>query len=566
MDDPGQAPSDLTGLSEEEARRRLLRYGPNRLVARERSAWAKEIAKLFLDPMAIMLLAAAALYMVLGETRDGVVMLIALVPVVGVDVLLEARSRAALKKLAASVAPRARVVRDGREVAVDTATLVPGDVVVLAEGDVAHADGVVRQAANLAFDESSLTGESEPQGKQATRVAGDGPLPDDARFYAGSIALSGQGSARSSPPGAPPASARSRAWSPPRRRGRPRSSGASARWSAGWRWWRPSSPLAIFGLGLLHGQRWSRALLGGVSLAMAAIPEEFPLVFTLFLSLGAWRLGRRGVLVRRLASVETLGSTTVICTDKTGTLTKGQFAVETIEPVTAAVGRRRSSSKPACSAARRRRETRWKRRWSRTPRGEGSTFEALLGRWRLVRDHDFDPVGKHMSHVWERADGGPAARVVAKGALEGILEHCAISTEDRAAAEAAQAHLASLGMRVLALAGRSGRPDRAATRVDDERDSLPLRARRFPRSHPARGRRGGRGVPGGGDPDQDRHRGPSADGARDRRAGRPRAGRRRSPAAALARATGGGARHGASPTRASWPVSTRPRSTPSSRR
>src|SRR6516164_6192438 len=109
------------GLTTTEAQARLEQYGPNRLVARDRAAWLKDLASLVLDPMAIMLLIAAGVYVALGERRDAVVMLIALVPVIGVDVFLEARSRSALKKLARSVAPRARVIRDGREITVDTA-------------------------------------------------------------------------------------------------------------------------------------------------------------------------------------------------------------------------------------------------------------------------------------------------------------------------------------------------------------------------------------------------------------------------------------------------------------
>src|SRR5678809_970191 len=108
--------SERSGLGAEEARIRLDRYGPNRLVARERAAWLKDLASLLLDPMAVMLLVAAGVYLVLGERRDAVVMLAALVPVIGIDVFLEARSRSALKKLALSVAPRARVVRDAREI------------------------------------------------------------------------------------------------------------------------------------------------------------------------------------------------------------------------------------------------------------------------------------------------------------------------------------------------------------------------------------------------------------------------------------------------------------------
>src|SRR5581483_7176648 len=184
------------GLSSEEARARLARHGPNRLVGRERAAWLKELAGLLADPMAIMLLAAAAVYAALGERRDAVVMLVALIPVIGVDVVLEARSRSALKKLARSVAPRARVIRDGRETVVESASLVPGDRLLLAEGEIIHADGVVRAAANLAADESSLTGESEPQAKRP--LVDGGPLdvdavPADARFFAGSVVVAGHG-------------------------------------------------------------------------------------------------------------------------------------------------------------------------------------------------------------------------------------------------------------------------------------------------------------------------------------------------------------------------------------
>src|SRR6185369_13218509 len=109
---------------------RLLAHGPNKLVGRERAAWLKNAITLVLDPMAVMLFVAAGVYLLLGETRDAIVMLGALVPVIGVDVFLEARSRSALRKLAQSVAPRARVIRDDRETTIETADLVPGDLLV----------------------------------------------------------------------------------------------------------------------------------------------------------------------------------------------------------------------------------------------------------------------------------------------------------------------------------------------------------------------------------------------------------------------------------------------------
>ncbi|MBM3459534.1 MAG: hypothetical protein FJX77_13520 [Armatimonadetes bacterium] len=143
------APPPLSGLSQAEAAERLRRVGPNILAPAPRWAGLREAAETLADPMALMLLAAAVVYLVVGETRDGIVMLAALIPVLGVDVFLAARSRNALQKLAAAVPPEATVLRDGREQTVPARELVPGDLLLLQEGDILHADGVLRCAANL---------------------------------------------------------------------------------------------------------------------------------------------------------------------------------------------------------------------------------------------------------------------------------------------------------------------------------------------------------------------------------------------------------------------------------
>ncbi len=464
-----EAPSDdPAGLTSEEARARLASHGPNRLVGRERAAWLKDVVSLFLDPMAVMLLVAAGVYFLLGERRDAIVMLAALVPVIGVDVFLEARSRAALKKLAKSVAPRALVIRDGRESTVDTADLVPGDLLVLAEGEFIHADGMVRSAANLAIDESSLTGESEPQVKRPIRAAGIEIAPSEARFYAGSVVLAGHGTGEIVATGRSTrfgelarlvADADTTQTPLQRRVGRLVKKLAVV---AG------AVALAVVVLGRWRGLAWGEALLGGISIAMSAAPEEFPLVFTLFLSMGAWRLTKRGVLVRRLASVETLGSTTVICTDKTGTLTQGQFVLEQVVPLGGATllelleASVLASEVPPSDPM--------ERAIRAYATAHGLDVQKLTGSSTLVRDHDFDPVGKHMSHVWSPADGSTAIRIAAKGALEGILEHATSGTPERAAVEAAHTQLASEGFRVLAVAGRSAPTGGQGTRQEDERD------------------------------------------------------------------------------------------------
>ncbi len=460
--------ADLAGLSPEEAHRRLREHGPNRLVSVERWAWLRDAIGIVADPMAIMLGIAATVYLLLGETKDGVILLVALVPVLGVDVLLEARSRQALKKLAAAVRPRARVRRGGVEVEVPSEDLVPGDLLILAEGDVLHADGVLRRAANLAVDESQLTGESEPQVKQPLAVdlaAG----PPESSFYAGSLVLAGRGFGEVTQTGsrtrfgeiaALVAQSRPEPTPMQKRTGRMvRLLGLAALAVAG----------AVFGLDYHRHHDLYRAILTAVSLGIAAMPEEFPLVFTLFLTLGAWRLSRHGLLVRRLASVETLGSTTVICTDKTGTLTAGQFQLDVHRTLAPGLSDEALLEDAVLACEPDPTDT-MERALVAHCRHHGIRPEELHALWWLEHDYDFDPAGKHMSHVWRRRDpkGEPLYRIAAKGALEGILEHCALAPGERERAEQANAELARQGMRVLAVASREGHAV-SGVRSDDER-------------------------------------------------------------------------------------------------
>ena len=453
-------------MSERQAARLLKDVGPNRWVPHDRFAWIREALQLLLDPMAVMLAIAAAIYFMLGETRDAVVLAVALIPVLGVDVLLEARSRAALAKLARAAAPIAEVVRDGAMHAIPLEDVVPGDLLVLREGHTVAADGVTLWAANLAVDESSLTGESEPQSICAAPDVAD--VPVNTRFFAGSLVVSGHGFGRVTATGpstqyggiAALVAGTAPSLSPLQRQ-------------AG-RLVRRLGVLAILvaiGLVLLsaaRGDSWTEALLGGVSLAMAAIPEEFPIVLTLFLSVGAWRLASRGMLVRRLASVETLGSTTVICTDKTGTLTRGEFQVT--EHVVLDPGLSdRDFLEINILACERHPVDAMERAIVVYAERRGVSSSAVSTRWMLVRDYDFDPVGKHMSHVWRAVAGHDAFVIAAKGAVEGILAHSAGDPLLRARVLEANDRLAARGLRVLAVAAR--RTNRlGSAREDDERD------------------------------------------------------------------------------------------------
>jgi Ca2+-transporting ATPase len=459
------------GLTSEQARERLRAFGPNRIARQSLASRLGEIASTFADPMALMLAAASATYHLLGEETEAVVLLAALVPVLAIDVILEARARGALKRLAAAVSPRAVVIRDGVETEIDTEGMVPGDLMLVSEGGVVHADGVLRAGSNLALDESQLSGEAEPRPKEpAPAEVNAADAPASAIVYAGSRVLAGHGWAEVTATG-PRTSygdlARLVAEAASRPTPSQRKTSAMVR---GFVALAAVASAGLFALSFARGIPPARAFLFAVSLAMSSVSEEFLIVLTMFLSLGAWRLGRHGVLVKRLAGVETLGATTVICVDKTGTLTAGDFTLTSVLPSGSEITELRllENALFACEpvpadsidktivsycAAR------------------GLDVDEVRSRWDLVHDYPFDLVGKHMTHVWRERGAGDGARlrIAAKGALEGVLEHCDIPPALRARIQAANSDLASRGIRVLAIAGRESTADAASlTGIRDE--------------------------------------------------------------------------------------------------
>ena len=458
--------SNPQGLTTAEASERLRLHGPNRLAAPKPYARLKEVLGVLADPMAVMLALAATTYFLLGENRDGFILLGALVPVLAVDVALEARSREALKKLSEAMAPKARVIRDGVESEIPSEKVVPGDLLVLKEGDQLLADGIVRQGANFSVDESPLTGESVPVSKKTTPEGT--AAPNDSLFFAGSTVLTGQAYGETletglrtrygkiaklvGETGAEPTPLQKKASRLVRRLVQAAVAVA----------------LGVMALECVRGVSFYQAFLSSVSLTIAAMPEEFPLVFTLFLSLGAFRLSRHGVLIKRMASVETLGSTTVICVDKTGTLTAGHFELDSHLPLTpwATEEAVLEASVLACEIFPA--DPMEKAILDHT-RKHGVQARKVQDRWELVYDYDFDPLGKHMSHVWRKKADPTGWRIVAKGALEGILEHCDISSEEREVAERENERLASRGARILAVAARDGTAF-TGRREEDERD------------------------------------------------------------------------------------------------
>ena len=262
--------------------------------------------------------------------------LVGLMPIVGADVVTEYRGERALEALRAASAPRARVRRDGRVVDVPAAALVPGDIVLLRVGDVVPADLRLTRVERLVLDRSVLTGESVPEPASVEADPATRRSPTGGRWRTPARAWSAAAArASSSRPGPGPRSGGSPAgWHA--RSGAVRRSSASSTGSSGSCWsWRSGSSRSPTGLGFLRGNPAGENLLAGISAAIAAIPEEPPVLLAVVLGLGAYRLLRRGVLVRRLNAEEILGAVDLIVTDKTGTLTQNRLDVASVAASTA---------------------------------------------------------------------------------------------------------------------------------------------------------------------------------------------------------------------------------------
>jgi Ca2+-transporting ATPase len=442
------------GLSAIEARRRLLGFGPNALVSEATSGGIRHVlVQLLTDPMSVLLVIASATYLALGDGVDAAVTLAALLPIAAVTVVLELRAEHALASLRRLAAPVARIIRDGTEQVIPALEVVPGDTLVVREGDVIAADARLVAGSELVVDESTLTGESLP----VTKTSADG----GAELFAGTTVLAGRGTAQVT------------------MTGRATRYGAIGQLVADAE--QPSTPLqalirrlvvqlsivagvfciAVIGLELWRGQSFASALIAGVSLAMAAIPEEFPMVFALYLGLGAWRLARDRALVRRLVGVETLGATSVICTDKTGTLTLGAIEVAALWTVPGVADR--DLLRAAVLASEPRPYDPLDQAIVRAAVARGIPVDELHGA-ELVRDHTFDTVSRYLSHVW-RHEGMLSAH--AKGALEGILGRGVTAGPVRADALAANQRFAERGMRVIAVASSTSVRENGA-RADDE--------------------------------------------------------------------------------------------------
>ncbi|HHY34199.1 MAG TPA: cation-translocating P-type ATPase [Firmicutes bacterium] len=322
------------GLSSTEARRRLKKYGPNAVRREPRKGFFHILADQWKDLMVLTLMAATVISALMGEGVDAAVIAFIVILNTLLGAIQEYKAEKALEALEKFIPPVALVLRDGVERTVPADEVVPGDVMILRAGMRAVADARLFQCQSLRVDESSLTGESVPVSKHAGHVCSPGtPLAErKSMIYAGTLVVGGGGRAVVTATGDYTEIGRIASLigkADPGKTPLEKRLNALGKFLLG-------ICLAIAGclgvVGLLRGHSFHDMLLLSVSLAVAAVPEGLPAIVTLCLAMGVQRLARHGAVVRKLEAIETLGSVTVICTDKTGTITKNRMEVALIAP------------------------------------------------------------------------------------------------------------------------------------------------------------------------------------------------------------------------------------------
>jgi P-type Ca2+ transporter type 2C len=446
------------GLTSEAAGRRLEQDGPNELPGQKPRSLARITREVLTEPMFLLLVAAAAVYLVLGDLREALVLAASIVVVILITVLQERRTEHALARLRDLSSPRALVVRDGVEHRIPGRDVVVGDLIVLREGDRVAADGVLRSANALSVDESIITGESLPVDKAATDGASAG---ESERVYSGSLIVRGFGAAQVTETG-------------------PRSeigkighalTALPAETTALFkevrrlvRWVASAGVLLCAAIAVIYGATrddWLGGVLAGITLAMSIVPEEFPLVLTVFLAMGAWRISRAGVLTRRMPAVESIGAATVLAVDKTGTLTENRMRVALIETLQRSFDLRGDEASLDESAASVLRTALAASEREAFDPMEHAIHEAAgkhvaaavqqLETMQLAHEYDLTPELLAVTHVWRTQDAD-SYEVAVKGAPETVIDLCGLDSAQRTSLLERVSRQANDGLRVLGVA------------------------------------------------------------------------------------------------------------------
>ena len=323
--------AEKEGLSTEEVQKRLKEYGPNELKKEKRKSPVRLFLEQFTDILIIILLIATALSMAIGEVYDAIVIIAIVIACAVLGFFEEYRAEKALEALKKMTAPTATVLRNGKEVQIQTSEVVPGDILLLYTGDKVPADARLIEAVNMKTDEAPLTGESTPVNKNVKPLPEDTPISDRRNMvFTGTVVVYGRGKAVVTSTGMNTEFGKiAKMVQTVEEEETP----LEKRMAHVGKWLGILSVavclfVAVFGI--IRGRAILDMILWGISLAVAAVPEALPAVVTGALAVGMYRMARENAIVRRLPAVETLGCTSIICSDKTGTMTKGEMTVERI--------------------------------------------------------------------------------------------------------------------------------------------------------------------------------------------------------------------------------------------
>jgi Ca2+-transporting ATPase len=327
-----QLESKPGGLSQAQAAARLLQYGPNELQAAHRISPWEILLEQFKNVLILILLGATVISLFLGHGVESLVIAVIVLFAVGLGFVQEYRAERAIEALKQMAAPTATVLRDGIEAEIPARDLAPGDVVILHTGDLVPADARLLEAVNLQAEEAALTGESVPVEKHVRPLENSGlPIGDRKNMvYAGTAVTYGRGRALVAATGMQTEFGKIAQMlqdvetsKTPLQQNLDKVGAVLARAAF-------VVVAIIVALGLMRGQPFVEMLIFGIALAVAVVPEALPAVVTISLAIGVQKMVKRNALIRRLPAVETLGSTSVICSDKTGTLTKDEMTVRRI--------------------------------------------------------------------------------------------------------------------------------------------------------------------------------------------------------------------------------------------
>jgi Ca2+-transporting ATPase len=456
---------NIAGISGVEAAKRLKAEGYNEIPSARRRNVFSIAFEVIREPMFLLLIACGVIYLFLGDLEEALILLAFVFVIIGITFYQERKTERTLEALRDLSSPRALVVRDGQQKRIVGREVVRGDIIILNEGDRVPADAIVISSTDLSVDESLLTGESVPVRKTSGDPSGIMARPggDDLPFvFSGTLVVRGQGLAEV------------------------KSIGMNTEMGKIGRSLQKVEPentllqketrrlvrnvafiglcisLLIFVVYWITRADWQHGLLAGLTLGMAILPEEFPVVLTIFLALGAWRISQNQVLTRRTPAVETMGATTVLCVDKTGTLTLNRMSVAKLYAGEGYLDLNKHKSERipekfhelieySILASEISPSDPMEKAFKELGKDYLSQTEHLHGDWELVGDYNLSRQLLALSHVW-KSPAGMDYVIASKGAPEAIADLCHFDRERVGKLDANVSAMANEGLRVLGVA------------------------------------------------------------------------------------------------------------------